>query len=60
MTELRRLPASTTFLSIDGAVHSFFGDYGAQPGDGTPTISQDEARTEISRAAVAFVNRLSG
>lgn len=55
-----RLPASTTFLSIDGAVHSFFGDYGAQPGDGTPTISQDEARTEISRAAVAFVNRLSG
>jgi hypothetical protein len=53
------LPASTTFTSIDGAVHSFFGDYGAQPGDGTPTISHDEARTEVSRATVDFVNNLS-
>lgn len=53
------LPAGSSFVSIDGAVHSFFGDYGAQPGDGTPTISQDEARTRISRASVDFVNNVS-
>jgi hypothetical protein len=53
------LPASATFMVIDGAVHSFFGDYGPQPGDGTPTISHDDARTEISRATVDFVNDLS-
>jgi len=53
------LPASATFLVIDGAVHTFFGDYGTQPGDGTPSISHDEARAEISRAAVDFVNELN-
>ena len=53
------LPASATFLGIDGAVHTFFGDYGTQPGDGTPSISHDEARAEISRAAVDFVNELN-
>ena len=37
------MPASATLTSIDGAVHSFFGDNGAQPGDGTPTISHDQA-----------------
>lgn len=53
------LPASTTFVTIDGAVHSFFGDYGTQPGDGTPTISHDEARTRISRVTLDFVDTLS-
>lgn len=53
------LPANATFMVIDGAVHAFFGDYGTQPGDGTPTIGHDEARAEISRAAVDFVDRLS-
>lgn len=53
------LPANATFLVIDGAVHTFFGDYGTQPGDGTPSISHDEARAEISRAAVDFVNELN-
>jgi len=53
------LPASTSFTVIDGAVHAFFGDYGPQPGDGTPTVSHDKARTEISRQSVAFLNSLS-
>lgn len=54
------LPPGATFTVIDGAVHSFFGDYGAQPGDGVPTISQDEARAAISSATVEFVNSLGG
>jgi hypothetical protein len=54
------LPASARFLAIDGAVHAFFGDYGSQPGDGEPTISHDEARTQIADASVAFVEELAG
>ncbi|MBI1352499.1 MAG: alpha/beta hydrolase [Actinomycetales bacterium] len=53
------LPAGSTFVTIDGAVHAFFGDYGPQPGDGTPTVSHDTARNEISRDSVAFVDGLS-
>lgn len=49
------LPPSAEFVPVDGAVHSFFGDYGPQPGDGTPAITQDEARTIISDLSVAFV-----
>jgi pimeloyl-ACP methyl ester carboxylesterase len=41
------LPGSTTFTAIDGAIHSFFGDYGIQPGDGTPTISRSAAQDRI-------------
>ena len=53
------LPAGSTFTAIDGAVHAFFGDYGPQPGDGTPAISHDDARTQISRDSITFVSNLS-
>lgn len=53
-----RLPAGTTFTVIDGAVHAFFGDYGSQPGDGTPSVSRDDARSRISAESVAFVGRI--
>ncbi|MDJ0349501.1 alpha/beta hydrolase [Cryobacterium sp. PH29-G1] len=53
------LPAESTFTVIDGAVHAFFGDYGPQPGDGTPAVSHDDARGQISRDTVAFVSKLS-
>lgn len=33
------LPADAELAEIDGAAHASFGDYGPQPGDGTPTIS---------------------
>lgn len=49
------LPPTAEFVPVEGAVHSFFGDYGPQPGDGTPAITQDEARTIISDLSVAFV-----
>ncbi|SKC59022.1 alpha/beta hydrolase [Krasilnikoviella flava] len=53
------LPADTSFTVVEGGVHAFFGDYGPQPGDGTPTISHDDAREQISAAAVAFVDGLA-
>lgn len=54
------LPADAQFLAVDGAVHAFFGDYGPQPGDGTPTITHDQARAEIGEASVAFVDAQTG
>jgi hypothetical protein len=53
------LPQDTAFAEIDGAVHAFFGDYGPQPGDGSPTITQDDARAQIGRASVEFVIALT-
>lgn len=50
------LPADTTFTMVDGAVHAFFGDYGEQPGDGTPTISRAAAQAAIITATVAALD----
>ncbi len=52
------LPADATFTVIDGASHAQFGAYGAQPGDGIPTISDEQARTLISGASLRFVDSL--
>ncbi|HSO05461.1 MAG TPA: alpha/beta hydrolase, partial [Candidatus Limnocylindrales bacterium] len=53
------LPESAGFVPIEGGIHAFFGDYGAQPGDGDPTISHDEARTQIGNASVDFVSQVA-
>ncbi|MEV8339000.1 alpha/beta hydrolase [Leucobacter sp. NPDC077196] len=49
------LPERTRFEAIEGAVHAQFGAYGEQPGDGTPTISDEQARVEITKALEALV-----
>ncbi len=49
------LPDGTRFEAIAGAVHAQFGAYGEQPGDGTPTISDDRARAEITEALAGFL-----
>ena len=54
------LPAATRYLVVKGGVHAFFGDYGPQAGDGKPTISHNQARTEIAAGSVEFVNGLGG
>jgi pimeloyl-ACP methyl ester carboxylesterase len=51
----KKLPPSTSFVAINGAVHSSFGDYGDQPGDGVPTIERSAAQAEISRATLALM-----
>lgn len=52
------LPAGATFVVIEGASHADFGDYGPQPGDGTPTIAHGRARSRISDASLRFVDGL--
>jgi pimeloyl-ACP methyl ester carboxylesterase len=49
------LPPNTTFVVIEGAVHSSFGDYGDQHGDGTPTIDRSAAQAEITKATLALL-----
>lgn len=46
------LPAASTFVVVPGAVHSYFGDYGPQPGDGTPATDRVKAQTQITKATV--------
>jgi hypothetical protein len=53
------LPVGAVFTPIEGAVHAFFGDYGDQPGDGTPTISRDDAQRQIVAATVTLLERIS-
>jgi hypothetical protein len=54
------LPAGTTFTEVEGAVHAFFGDYGAQPGDGTPTTSRAAAQDVIVSATLDALSGITG
>ena len=42
-------------MVVTGAVHSFFGRYGPQSGDGTPTVPRVAAETQISQAVEEFL-----
>ena len=51
------LPADYTELIIDGGCHAYFGAYGAQEGDGVPTITA-ETQWDITAQAIAqFVKK---
>jgi pimeloyl-ACP methyl ester carboxylesterase len=54
---LERLPASTELVIIEGAVHSFFGRYGPQRGDGRPTVTRETAEARIVAALEGFLAR---
>lgn len=52
------LPPTTTFVEVEGAVHAFFGDYGVQPGDGTPGIGRGAAQEQIAAPSIALLASL--
>jgi hypothetical protein len=54
------LPADTHFVAVQGGVHAYFGDYGAQSGDGTATISRADAQRQIIDATLAQLQRVDG
>ncbi len=54
-----RLPKATTVVAIAGAVHSTFGDYGEQPGDGVPTVDHAAAQAQIAGATRALLASLT-
>lgn len=55
----QKLPAATQFVVISGAVHSSFGDYGEQPGDGFPTVARQTAEAEIAEATQELLASLA-
>ena len=50
-----KLPPDTAYVVINGAVHSSFGDYGDQSGDGTATIDRSAAQSEITKATLTLL-----
>lgn len=55
-----KLPATTTFVAVQGGVHAYFGDYGEQQGDGTPGVSREVAQQQIVQASLAFMTKVAG
>lgn len=54
----QNLPPDAEFVEIDGGIHAYFGDYGSQPGDGTPSISREEQQAQTQAAIEAFLGGL--
>ena len=52
------LPPDARFVAVEGGIHAFFGDYGAQSGDGSPTISRTDAQSQIIAATLEQLDRL--
>ncbi len=53
------LPEVAWMLEIPGASHSSFGDYGLQPGDGTPTISDADMIATLTESVGTFAGDLT-
>lgn len=54
------LPDDTVYTPVLGAIHSYFGDYGEQRGDGEPAVDRQTAQAEIIRATVEALQRTAG
>jgi hypothetical protein len=49
-----KMPAGTVYMEIQGGNHAQFGNYGAQKGDGTATITQEQQQQIAVDAIVKF------
>lgn len=49
------LPKNAQTMRIPGGCHAYFGDYGAQKGDGTPTITRAQQTEQTVSAMTAFM-----
>ncbi|HET9872267.1 MAG TPA: alpha/beta hydrolase [Propionibacteriaceae bacterium] len=53
------LPRGARYLTVPGATHSFFGDYGDHPEDGVPGVSREKAQAQIISATATFLATLT-
>ncbi len=53
-----KLPASATMIEIQGASHSSFGDYGAQKGDGSPHIDDEQMNSTVTAELLDVAERV--
>ena len=58
-TRAALLPKDTRFLLIEGAIHSFFGRYGPQRGDGVPKTDRADAEAQIMGALQPFFSEIA-
>ena len=49
------LPPDSKIVTLPGAVHAQFGDYGVQSGDGTPSATDAEVKQLLTSALLKFV-----
>ena len=54
-----KLPPTTTYVVIEGASHSTFGDYGTQPGDGMGAGDRAAQQAAIGKATQIFLASLT-
>ncbi|HUX21065.1 MAG TPA: alpha/beta hydrolase [Spirochaetia bacterium] len=52
------LPPTTDYEVISGGIHSYFGSYGLQSGDGSPTISSDAQQSQVAALIGSFLGGL--
>jgi predicted alpha/beta-hydrolase family hydrolase len=52
------LPPTTTYATVKGGIHAFFGDYGEQPGDGEPGTTREQAQQQIVAESLRFMDGL--
>jgi hypothetical protein len=52
------LPPDTQWVPIEGGNHAQFGDYGAQAGDGVPTIPATEQQSQAAEATVELLEEI--
>ena len=53
------LPNDLTEIVIEGGCHAYFGMYGAQDGDGTPTISNNEQISLTVQGIISLIEKQS-
>ena len=53
-----KLPEDTTYVEIEGANHSQFGDYGEQKGDDTPIINREEQIDIAVKDIIKFMSTI--
>ena len=54
------LPSDTVEAVIGGGSHAYFGMYGAQDGDGVPTVTVEEQIYATEDAVISMVKSSSG
>ncbi len=57
---LAQLPPGTITEVIEGGNHAQFGNYGPQPGDGTPTISAGDQQIQAADLTVRILRAVEG
>lgn len=51
------LPSDFEEVILDGGCHAYFGCYGLQDGDGTPTITNEEQMEQTVDTLESFIGR---